>query len=156
MNAKKILNELVIEIGLPDPCLNPNKAKSTHWAELGACRKTQREAVVNTVQMLHPEYVNQLWEAAEIKYDFYHTVNRTRDDDNFRAMMKSARDGFSPEKVSKRGKVSPGVGLVVDDTFIRDTQEVGFHIDKDHPRVRITLTRSHNNVSTQRPQNPQE
>lgn len=134
------MNQLIIEVGLPDPCLNPNRSKSTHWAKLGACRKTLREAVVNTVRMTQREYVDVMWPAASIKYDFFHTTHRTRDDDNFRAMMKSARDAFGPEKIS-RNKVHPGIGVVIDDTFITDTQPVGFHIDKAHPRVRITITR---------------
>ncbi len=144
-------NELIIEVGLPDPCLNPNRSKSTHWAKRGASAKTLRNAVVNTVRMMHPEYVGAGWEKAAIKYDFFHKSNRVRDDDNFRAMMKSARDAFGPEIITKKHNVYAGAGVVVDDTYIKDNQPVGFHIDKENPRVRITLTRSCDNGITHTP-----
>lgn len=133
---------LTIEVGLPHPCLNPNKSKSTHWAKLGAERKKLRDAVYNTIRFLNPQFVDARWESATIRYDFYHECVRKRDDDNFRAMMKSARDAFGPPHNTGRGRVRPGASVVIDDNVIDDTQPVGFYIDEGNPRVRITLTRT--------------
>ena len=134
--------QIIVEVGLPDPCLNPNNITKTHWAKVRACKKSLREAVVNTIRITQPKLIGLRWKRASIKYDFYHSVNRTRDDDNFRAMMKSARDAFGPEHTTKKGNIVAGVGIVGDDTHITDSEPVGFHIDKNHQRVRITLTRT--------------
>ena len=137
--AKRLPTELTIEVGLPDRCLSPNV--KAHWAKEYAAKKTLREAVVNTIRIKHPHMVGAQWDQANIQYSFFHPVERTRDDDNHRAMMKAARDAFGPETVTSKGKINPGVHMVNDDTNISDAAPVLFAIDKEHPRVRITITK---------------
>ena len=131
------MDSFSIEIGLPDPCLSPNGR--AHWAQVHAAEKKLREAVLNTVRLLNPEAAAQRWDAAWIEYDFYFTTNRVRDDDNYTKMMKTGRDAFGPTRNTKR-KVIHGLGIVPDDTLIK-TKRVDFWIDKNNPRVKITLSR---------------
>jgi len=130
---------LKIEVGLPDPCLSPNGDKH-HWAKVGRAKKKLRDAVYNTIRFTKPEFVNACWDGAVVDYDFYTTVRRNRDDDNFTSMMKSGRDALGPPTKGRK-HVHPGATVVVNDTVIRNG-EVRFHIDKYNPRVVITLTRT--------------
>lgn len=134
------MNEvIVIETRLPDACLNPNVM--VHRMVEYRAAKAQRQRVADCIRVLYPQFVDAGWEAAEISYAFYHAVRRGRDDDNFKRMMKSARDAFGPQRVSRKGNVIPGTGVVIDDTVIKDNQSVEFNIDQDE-RVVITLRRT--------------
>lgn len=137
MKAKRLPTELTIEVALPDRCLSPNV--KAHWAKEYAAKKTLREAVVNTIRIKHPEMVGARWDKAELQYSFFHDCERVRDDDNHRAMMKAARDAFGPETETRKGRINPGVHMVDDDTNISDAAPVLFGIDKENPRVRITI-----------------
>ena len=135
-NELKCIGWVKITIGMPPKCLNPNVP--AHWGKEYAAKKKLRERVSKTVRVLHPNLVDAGWDRAKIKYDFYHKEVRTRDDDNYRAMMKSARDGFGPQKFGRKNNIIAGCGLVKDDTNIKDNMPVGFHIDPNE-RVEITL-----------------
>ena len=126
-----------ITIGLPHKCLSPNAR--AHWGLISVEKKRLREAVYNTIKLIHPKVAELRWQAATIEYDFYHETNRVRDDDNYIAMMKAGRDALG-RPVSTGRKVVPGLGIVPDDSCITQGK-VRHHIDKDNPRVEITLQR---------------
>ena len=129
-----------ITITMPPSCLSPNHR--SHWGKLSAAKKELRQTVANAVSYSYPELVDAHWPAADIQYAFFHRTVRIRDDDNYRSMMKSARDGLGPEKVTHRLNINPGCGLVADDTFISDAMPVLFSIDRKGPeRVEITITK---------------
>jgi len=130
------IKTVTIEVALPHPCLSPNAR--AHWAQVSRQKKILRECVANTIRFTRPELIDARWPAARIQYTFYHAVNRGRDDDNYRAMMKAARDAFEPEKINKLGTVIPGCGLVENDNDIRDDMPVRFR-KCDRERVEITL-----------------
>jgi len=127
---------LTVEVGLPHPSLSPN-ARS-HWATISRHKKLLRERVANTIRFVYPSLVDANWPAARVQYAFYHRVDRVRDDDNFRGMMKAARDALGPQTIKRGGKVVAGCGLVEDDTFVYDDMPVIFAKSSDE-RVEITI-----------------
>ena len=61
---------------------------------------------------------------------FYHKTNRRRDGANYNAMLKGAFDGIVD------------AGIAVDDDHKHwTTLPPEFHIDKEFPRVEITVTK---------------
>jgi len=89
--------------------------------------KKQRERAKEEVEALHLDTTP--WDKVSCKYIFYHPVKRRRDDDNYIAAMKSARDGIVQ------------AGLVTDDNSDRWLTE-GAEFRKDvQKRVEIVLTR---------------
>ena len=70
------------------------------------------------------------WMKATIQATFYHKQERRRDDDNYTAMLKPAKDGL----------VDSGL-LFDDDSKHLTTLPVTFRIDRECPRVELTVTR---------------
>ena len=92
------------------------------------CTKAQRDAACKATKDEHVD--SGPWQTAEVKAVFYHKTNRRRDGSNFNAMLKGAFDGIVD------------AGLVVDDDARHwTTLPPEFYIDKENPRVEITITR---------------
>lgn len=70
------------------------------------------------------------WKLASASATFYHKQKRRRDTDNYMAMLKPAYDGLVD------------AGLLFDDDWVHlKREEPRFEIDKDNPRVELTVTR---------------
>lgn len=70
------------------------------------------------------------WEKCHVHADFYYKTNRRRDVDNAIGSLKSTYDGLVDS------------GIVSDDTpdkMVRDMPSL--LVDKDYPRIEITITR---------------
>lgn len=134
------MSKHTITIGIPDAVLSPN-ARS-HWAKVSAAKKSLRRKVVDVITIMHPKLVDKRWESATIQYHFYFPDRRRRDDDNFAARMKAARDALGQRSYNKNGLVNGvGAGVVADDCgFTQLPTIMGY--DKDNPRVEIHIERT--------------
>jgi crossover junction endodeoxyribonuclease RusA len=120
--AKGKRGAVTITLPLPHKDLSPNAR--VHWSKKHSQRKKQR----NTAGVI--AYSSELGQAkltrAKVQATFYHTERRNRDGDNFLAMLKGAFDGLAD------------AGVVANDSgFVH--MPVRFEIDKDNPRVEVTI-----------------
>ena len=97
-----------------------NKAKQAKQ-----CRKLSKEAIEELMLDTTP------WPCVSVVYDWYFTIKRDRDDDNYIAACKAYRDGIVD------------AGLVLDDNSLMwRTAGCFFHVGaKETKRLEITLTR---------------
>ena len=121
------MNESVtVILPLPNKILSPN-ARS-HWRAKHGATKRARKLACDALLALEVDTIP--WDAVEATESFYFSTNRRRDERNQVAMLKAYYDGFVD------------AGLCPDDDL--DTLTHGkpsFHLDKQSPRVEITLTR---------------
>lgn len=132
----------IITIGIPPAELSANS--TAHHFTVGRLRKVQHQKVVGVIKYLHPELMDAMWETATIKYVFYWSCERTRDDDNSSSRMKAARDAFGPTLYWKSGKREGqikrlGAGVIQDDSGFTELP-LEQHIDPAEPRVEIHIT----------------
>jgi len=114
---------MTIILPIPDPRLSPN-GSHRHWSAKSKVKKKARELAKLTVWS-----ALQLSEAptfTRYRLRFYHSVARRRDDDNAAASCKSYRDGIAE-------------ALGVDDSTLRMAEAPILAIDKENPRLEITL-----------------
>ena len=116
---------ITIELPLPAKSLSPNAR--VHWAVKARDVKAYRQRAAWVTKALLAGSEPQ-WETATLRATFYHAQDRTRDDDNLIASLKSARDGLVDG------------GLLKDDAGVT-TLPVVKHIDRDRPRCELTITK---------------
>ena len=111
-----------LTVSIPDKTLSPN-ARS-HWGAKATAKKNARgEAYIIG---LASDLCNQMWEIASTHVVYYHTMNRRRDADNYLARLKSTFDGLAD------------AGIIRNDSgFVH--YPIVFKIDKENPRVEITI-----------------
>jgi hypothetical protein len=128
----------VITIGIPPATLSPNAR--VHWAAVAQAKKALRRKVADVVAIQHKDIEDAMWKSATIQYKFYFKENRKRDDDNFAARMKAARDALGPPTRNKDCAVNgAGASVVADDCgFTQLPTEM--HTDPENPRVEIHIT----------------
>jgi len=118
-----------IILPMPPKVLTPNGRPFSRRGMIGkaVAAKKQRLKAIEAVETLQLDTIP--WDAVSVKYIFYHPVKRRRDDDNYIAAMKSARDGIVQ------------AGLVADDNSEMWLTE-GAEFRKGEPkRVEIVMTR---------------
>jgi len=132
-NSKKcktnMSEQIVITLPMPPKVLTPNGRPFSRRGMIGkaVAAKKQRERARQEVEALMLETLP--WGKVGVEYVFYHPVYRRRDDDNYIASMKSARDGIVD------------AGLVVDDSNEYWLTQ-GAKFEKDTvKRVEIVMTR---------------
>ncbi len=131
------MSKHIITIGIPPATLSPN-ARS-HWAAVAQAKKALRRTVAGVVAVQHNDIMEAGWESATIQYHFFFGDARKRDDDNFAARMKSARDALGPPSRNKHGEINgAGVGVVADDCGFTQLPTV-MDIDRENPRVEIHI-----------------
>jgi len=113
-----------IEVSLPPKPLSPNARP--HWATKHKATRNYKATVAGVVRVLHPELVDRRWKHATVRYRFFFPLGRKRDDDNYIAMMKPARDALEQ------------VGVVENDAGIT-LLPVEMGSDKKNPRVEIVI-----------------
>ena len=121
---------VIITLPLPAKVLSPNSrvgSIGSMFAKAAAVkryRRLAREAICAECITTGP------WELSTVEVAFYHKTKRRRDQDNAMASLKAAYDGIVD------------AGLIVDDDYDHLKRcPPTFEIDKEYPRVTITVTR---------------
>jgi Holliday junction resolvase RusA-like endonuclease len=116
---------MLIVLPLPPRECSPNWRG--HWTKRAAAVKCYREhAWAEALANIHME-PGMPWRAATVKCHFVFKRPGRRDKDNLLARMKAAFDGFAD------------AGMVADDADFT-YQPVSVAVDRDNPRVEVTIT----------------
>jgi Holliday junction resolvase RusA-like endonuclease len=121
--------QVTIIMPMPPKVLTPNGRPFSRRGMIGkaVASKKQRLLAIERVEQLELDTIP--WPAVSVKYIFYHPVNRRRDDDNYIASMKAARDGIVQ------------AGLVTDDNSELWLTEGAEFLKGDPKRVEIVMTK---------------
>ena len=114
--------ELTICLPLPARALSPNAR--VHPISLHRHKKAAKQRAY--IEIRHAAGMFRLPPFSRYTLTFHHATNRSRDDDNAAASCKAYRDGIAE-------------GLGVDDNTLRLTGETRLLIDRENPRLEITL-----------------
>jgi len=125
-----VQESVTIILPLPAKVLQPNCTVATiggRFAKASATKRYRRLAC----DAVEAEGIESMpWQKVLVKADFFYATNRRRDQDNAMGSLKAAYDGLRD------------AGLVVDDDYEHMKRESPtFSIDKQHPRVVLTITR---------------
>lgn len=121
---------VTIILPLPDPCLSPNKPVWSHGGRMKRWRITKENRKLACGAVKDAEIETGPWKKAEAQATFFHRQRRRRDGKHFNGMLKGYIDGVID------------AGLVVDDDAKHwATLPPLFEIDKENPRVELTITR---------------
>jgi len=126
------MNKEAITIVLPLPVkvLQPNCAIGSFGGRMmkASASKRYRRLAREAVEEERVETVP--WSRVSVEVTFFHSSTRRRDVDNAVSSMKSAYDGIVDS------------GIVPDDDYLHMERAMPiFFIDKNHPRVELTITR---------------
>lgn len=121
-----------LTLRLPDAILSPNArvmSKKGVFARAGKTKRYRNHACEQmTLAMRDSDLGPFPWPHAYIRFNFYFGTNRNRDEDNFEARMKAARDGMAD------------AGIVTNDRYFR-MQRPTMQVDKENPRVVVEISR---------------
>ena len=119
---------ITITLPYPHKALSPN-ARCNWRTKAEKVKRARRDAkyAAMAAMRLQGWDEKQPATAAVIRPVFFCRTKAKRDDDNFTAILKPARDGFAD------------AGLIVNDSGFR-SEPPEFRIDKDDPRVEVTIT----------------
>ena len=124
------LEQVTIVFRLPGGILSPNNPPGSigsRFAKAAAAKK-YRQLVKETVEAECIE--TGPWQKVEVDVVFFFAVKRRRDEDNAMGSLKAAYDGIVD------------AGLVVDDDYEHMRRNIPeFLIDREHPRVMLTIKR---------------
>ncbi len=125
------VSSVTILLDLPDSKLSPNYSPHSRGGAIGLDKiekDAKKLAYFETIAVLGGE--KPQWEKATTQATFYFATNRTRDIRNFDAMLKPYEDGIV------------AAGLILDDNHeVLTPLPTKMLIDKEYPRVEITITR---------------
>lgn len=121
---------ITIELPLPDKVLSPN-ARGKHWAKKSHAVKMARMVAGGIARSAWQQ--QEPMEKATLQATFYHRTKAKRDDDNLNGSLKAYRDGIAD------------AGVVRDDHDMKNLEPIQL-IDKEKPRVEITVTEVVNDV----------
>jgi len=122
---------VIIILPLPPSCLSPNRPAGSHGGRMkrarvtSKCRRIAREAIEAERIETCP------WDKIEMQAVFFHKTKVRRDGVNHNAMLKAYQDGM----------VDAGIAPD-DDAGHWTTLPPHFNVDKDCPRVEITITKT--------------
>ena len=123
-----MLEKVTIILPLPPACLSPNWPQASRGGRMKRMREAKRYRLRARDAISAAQVESAPWQLASIRAAFYHKTTRRRDDVNHLAMLKSAYDGI----------VEAGL-LVDDDSQHLKTQTPTFAVDRECPRVELTL-----------------
>ncbi len=121
---------ITIVLPLPAAVLSPNCTIGSFGGRMmkAAASKRYRRLACEAVEAEDVETAP--WGLCGVKAAFYHKTGRTRDQDNAMGALKAAYDGVVD------------AGLVKNDDYAHMKRESPvFAIDKEYPRVILTITR---------------
>ena len=116
--------------------LQPNCKAANPGMRMAEARATaaQRERVAGLIEQ--EECETRMWGRCLVTADMFFKRNRRRDEDNALGSLKAVFDGIVD------------AGVVRDDTKeFMERRIPDFHVDKEHPRVEITVTRLDNDTN---------
>lgn len=113
---------MTISLPIPNAALWPNSRK--HWRAKAKFTKDHRQAAHDATELKPEGYF--FTEFSGYTLAFFYPDKRRRDDDNAQASCKAYRDGIAD-------------ALGVDDNTLRLLEIPTFAIDRENPRVEITL-----------------
>lgn len=110
---------MTITLPFPDPRLNPNRSKGTHWASTAALRKVARETGASAAILEMTGRIINLATDVPMWITFVQPDRRARDRDNLLAALKPSLDGiadalgindsrFEPITISREYGAKPG------------------------------------------------
>ena len=121
-----VQDTLTITLPLPGKLLSPNARP--HYMALYRAKDSYRK-MADRRATLALAGARPLWTTATIQATFYHAQRRGRDRDNLNASLKSTQDGLAD------------AGLILNDKGVTNLPPIQL-IDRDRPRVELTITRS--------------
>jgi len=121
---------VTLVLPLPHKSLSPNKQPATKGGRIQKARETKKLRAASCKAARDAQIDTAPWECALAQAVFFHKVNRRRDPDNAMGSLKAAYDGLVDAH------------LIVDDDWRHlKRDEPTFEIDRDWPRVELTITR---------------
>ena len=119
---------VTIVLPLPSKYLHPNKTPRTRKGHIIKARLTRERRALCKALATAQALDSIPWEAATFQAHFFFETNRRRDADNLLAWCKSTVDGIAD------------AGIITNDSNFT-YPPVQSSIDKDCPRVEVTITR---------------
>lgn len=125
-----IPESITIILPLPAKVLQPNCTIGSFGGRMMKASATERYRRLAR-EAVEAECIDTMpWNKLEVRADYYHVTKRIRDDDNAIGALKAAYDGIVDS------------GLVSNDDREHMKRRLpDFHIDKQFPRVVLTVTR---------------
>lgn len=121
-----------IILPLPPRVLSPNRPPASRGGRIKKASAAKRYRRLSREATEEARVDTGPWGLASVAVIFYHKEKRRRDQDNYMAMLKPAYDGLVD------------AGLLVDDDYEHLRREAPeFGIDREAPRVELTVTRIH-------------
>ena len=119
-----------VVLPLPNPVLSPNRPCGSAGGRMKRAAASRRYRKLAYQSALAESLESTPWAKAEGKAVFFHKQDRRRDGPNYNAMLKAAIDGIVD------------AGIITDDDYRSfSLLPPDFRIDKDFPRVEISLRR---------------
>lgn len=119
-----------VVLPLPARVLSPNAPPGSIGGRIRKAAAAKRLRRLSRQAAEAAGIENGPWPLASVSAVFYHKQERRRDTDNYMAMLKPAYDGL----------VDAGI-LIDDDWKHLKREEPRFEIDKENPRVELTVAR---------------
>jgi len=121
---------VIIVLPLPARVLSPNCPVGSIGGRFARASASKRYRRLSRDAVLAECIETAPWKKVAVQAAFYHRAKRRRDQDNAMASLKAAYDGIVD------------TGLVPDDDYEHMRREAPtFEIDREHPRVVLTITR---------------
>ena len=121
------MDSITITLRLPDSELWPN-ARVHHMAKATVVKAYRMLAGAMALEEWLPLRLREPWSEVSVLYHFYWPDRRKRDKDNALSAMKAGGDGIAD------------AGIVADDSQITYPPVI-FDVDRDNPRVEVTITK---------------
>ncbi len=122
---------ITIILPIPNQLLQPNCMIGSLGGRLAKSSAVKKQRRLAKEAIEDAEVETMPWPRVMISVEFYHKDKRRRDTDNADGSLKSAYDGIVDS------------GIVQDDAPEYMTRsEPSFHVDREFPRVEITLVRT--------------
>lgn len=120
-----------ITVPMPDPALNAHPSHGGKWLKTSATKRARNSAAILWTASGKPAVPHTY---ATVHYAFYLPDKRRRDEQNLKQMLKPTIDG------------AVDAGIIEDDSIwnLRDALPSHVAIDKNNPRVTITISQVHN------------
>ena len=122
---------ITLVLPLPHNCLSPNAR--IHWTVKAGVTKKARRLARQAVEA--EDICTKPWQKVKAQETFFYNVCRNRDERNAVAMLKAYYDG------------EVDAGLIEDDNYqILTHGQPTFEIDRNDPRVEITISKLDSNT----------
>lgn len=130
MTSKKANETVTIILPLPPRVLSPNCAIATVGGRFAKASATKKLRALTKKYIEEEKIETAPWKKVKVCVEFFYCNKQRRDQDNASASLKAVYDGIVDS------------GLVEDDDWKHMVHTFPtFHLDKNHPRVQLVVTR---------------